>query len=162
MQQRFEAMDRRFEALQADMNRCFESVQAELREQLLHLSALGGRVGRGLAHIVKEIVEEFAGQSFPVAERLILVDSEGEVFGVAGAEVEFDLYAQNGQAYLVEVKSHLKSDDVLKFQRKASFAETKLGRTVTGFLIALSMDPQAERLMQRLGIRYRVHATVDL
>ncbi len=176
MQQRFEAMDRRFEALQADMDRRFEainqrfeamdrrfeSVQAELREQRLHLSALGGRVGRGLEHIVKEIVEEFAGQSFPVAERLILVDSEGEVFGVSGAEVEFDLYAHNGQAYLVEVKSHLKSDDVLKFQRKAAFAETKLGRTVTRFIIALSMDPKAERLMQQLGIRYRVRATVEL
>ncbi len=166
MDRRFEAlqtdMDRRFEALHREMNQRFESVQADLREQRLHLSALGGRVGRGLEHIVKEIVEEFAGQSFPVAERLILVDNEGEVFGVAGAEVEFDLYAHNGQAYLVEVKSHLKSDDVLKFQRKALFAETKLGRSVIRFIIALSMDPKAETLMQRLGIRYRVRATVDI
>lgn len=173
MTQRFEAMerrfevlqadiDRRFEALQADMNRRFEAVQADLREQRLHLSALGGRVGRGLEHIVKEIVEEFAGQSFPLAERLILVDTEGEVFGVPGAEVEFDLYAHNGQAYLVEVKSHLKSDDVLKFQRKALFAETKLGRSVTRFIIALSMEPKAEAIMQQLGIRYRVRATMAL
>ncbi len=166
MERRFEVLqadiDRRFEALQADMNRRFEAVQADLREQRLHLSALGGRVGRGLEHIVKEIVEEFAGQSFPMAERLILVDTEGEVFGVPGAEVEFDLYAHNGQAYLVEVKSHLKSDDVLKFQRKALFAETKLGRSVTRFIIALSMEPKAETIMQQLGIRYRVRATMAL
>ena len=139
MNQRFEAVDRRFEAV----DRRFEGVIAELREQRLHLSALGGRVGRGLEFIVKGIVEEFAGESFPLADRLVLVDAEGEVFGVPGAEVEFDLYAHNGRAYLVEVISHLKTDDVLKFQRKAVFAEAKLGRPLTRLIIALSMDSKA-------------------
>jgi hypothetical protein len=157
MNQRFEAVDQRFEAV----DRRFEGVIAELREQRLHLSALGGRVGRGLEVIVKGIVEEFAGESFPLADRLVLVDTEGEVIGVPGAEVEFDLYAHNGRAYLVEVKSHLKTDDVLKFQRKAAFAETKLGRPVTRLIIALSMDSKAEVLMQRLGIEYQVRATLE-
>jgi tetrahydromethanopterin S-methyltransferase subunit G len=44
MNQRFEAVDRRFEAV----DRRFEGVIGELREQRLHLSALGARVGRGL------------------------------------------------------------------------------------------------------------------
>jgi hypothetical protein len=157
MNQRFEAVDRRFEAV----DRRFEGVIAELREQRLHLSALGGRVGRGLEFIVKGIVEEFAGESFPLADRLVLVDTEGEVFGVPGAEVEFDLYAHNGRAYLVEVKSHLKTDDVLKFQRKAVFAEAKLGRPLTRLIIALSMDSKAEALMRRLGIEYQVRATLE-
>jgi hypothetical protein len=183
MDRRFEAMDRRFEALQADIDRRFEALQAdidrrfealhtdmdqrfaavlaELGEQRLHLSALGSWVGRGLEQVVKGMVEEFAGQSFPVAERLTLIDTEGVVFGVAGAEVEFDLYAHNGQAYLVEVKSHLKPDDVLKFQHKATFAETKLGRPVTRLIIALSMEPNAETLMRQLGIRYRVRARIE-
>jgi hypothetical protein len=157
MNQRFEAVDRRFEAV----DRRFEGVIAELREQRLHLSALGGRVGRGLEFIVKGIVEEFAGESFPLADRLVLVDTEGEVFGVPGAEVEFDLYAHNGRASLVEVKSHLKTDDVLKFQRKAVFAEAKLGRPLTRLIIALSMDSKAEALMRRLGIEYQVRATLE-
>jgi hypothetical protein len=157
VERRFEAVDRRFEAV----DQRFEGVIAELREQRLHLSALGGRVGRGLEFIVKGIVEEFAGESFPLADRLVLVDTEGEVFGVPGAEVEFDLYAHNGRAYLVEVKSHLKTDDVLKFQRKAVFAETKLGRPLTRLIIALSMDSKAEALMQRLGIEYQVRATLE-
>jgi hypothetical protein len=157
MNQRFEAVDRRFEAV----DRRFEGVIAELREQRLHLSALGGRVGRGLEFIVKGIVEEFAGESFPLADRLVLVDTEGEVFGVPGAEVEFDLYAHDGRAYLVEVKSHLKTDEVLKFQRKAVFAEAKLGRPLTRLIIALSMDSKAEALMQRLGIEYQVRATLE-
>jgi hypothetical protein len=176
---RFEAMDRRFEALQREMDRRFEALQremhqgfeaadkrfegviAELREQRLHLAALGGRVGRGLELIVKGIVEEFAGESFPLADRLVLVDTQGEVFGVQGAEVEFDLYAHNGRAYLVEVESHLKTVDVLKFQRKAVFAEAKLGRPLTRLIIALSMDSKAEALMQRLGIEYQVRATLE-
>jgi hypothetical protein len=168
MNQRFEAVDQRFEMQLREMNQRFEAVDrrfegviAELREQRLHLSALGARVGRGLEFIAKGIVEEFAGESFPLADRLVLVDTEGEVFGVPGAEVEFDLYAHNGHAYLVEVKSHLKTDDVLKFQRKAVFAETKLGRPLTRLIIALSMDSKAETLMQRLGIEYQVRATLE-
>jgi hypothetical protein len=177
--QRFEAMNQRFETLLREMNqrfevqlremnqrfeavdRRFEGIIAELREQRVHLSALGGRVGRGLELIVKGIVEEFAGESFPLADRLVLVDTEGEVFGVPGAEVEFDLYAHNGRAYLVEVKSHLKTDDVLKFQRKAVFAEAKLGRPLTRLIIALSMDSKAEALMRRLGMKYQVRATLE-
>jgi hypothetical protein len=165
---RFEAVDQRFETLLREMSqrfeaadRRFEGIFAELREQRLHLSALGGRVGRGLEFLVKGIVEEFAGESFPLADRLVLVDTEGEVFGVPGAEVEFDLYAHNGRAYLVEVKSHLKTDDVLKFQRKAMFAEAKLGRPLTRLILALSMDSKAEALMQRLGIEYQVRATLE-
>jgi len=155
--QRFEAMDRRFEAI----DRRFEGVIAELREQRLHLAALGGRVGRGLESVVKSVVEEFAGTSFPSAERLVLVDSDGELFGVPGAAVEFDLYAHNGSAYLVEVKSHLKPNDVLMFHRKAAFAEARIGRPVTRLILALSMEPTAETLLQRLGIRYRVRAILD-
>jgi hypothetical protein len=165
---RFEAVDQRFEMLLREMNQRFEAVDrrfegviAELREQRVHLSALGGRVGRGLEFLVKGIVEEFAGESFPLADRLVLVDTEGEVFGVPGAEVEFDLYAHNGRAYLVEVKSHLKTDDVLKFQRKAMFAEAKLGRPLTRLILALSMDSKAEALMQRLGIEYQVRAMLE-
>jgi hypothetical protein len=122
------------------------------------MSSLGGRVGHGLEQEVKEIVEEFAGQAFPFAERLVLRDEAGEVFGAAGAEVEFDLYARNGTAYLVEVKSHVKVDDVLKFSQKVKFAEGKLGRPVIPLVIALSMDPRAEQKMRELGVRYRVGA----
>jgi hypothetical protein len=171
MNRRFEAVDRRFEAVDRRfeaVDRRFEAVIEELRNhsrQLrdvnIHLSALGGRVGYGLEDMVKAVVEEFAGHTFPVAERLLLRDETGEVFGVAGAEVEFDLYAHNGEAYLVEVKSHLKPSDVLSFHQKVQFAREKLGREVIPFILALSMDAKAEESMRRLGIRYRLRATVS-
>ena len=171
MNHRFEAVDRRFEAVDRRfeaVDRRFEAVIEELRDhsrQLrdvnIHLSALGGRVGYGLENMVKAVVEEFAGHTFPAAERLLLRDETGEVFGVAGAEVEFDLYVHNGEAYLVEVKSHLKPSDVLSFHQKVQFARQKLGREVIPFILALSMDTKAEESMRRLGIRYRVRATVS-
>jgi hypothetical protein len=52
------------------------------------LSSLGSRVGYGLEQAIRGVVEEFAGQAFPYAERLVLRDDSGEVYGVAGAEVE--------------------------------------------------------------------------
>jgi hypothetical protein len=181
MNTHFEAADRRFEAMQHDMNTRFEAVDRrfeavdrrfeaiieelrshgrQLRELNIHLSALGGRVGHGLEDMVKAVVEEFAGHTFPVAEHLVLRDETGEVFGVAGAEVEFDLYAHNGEAYLVEVKSHLKTSDVLSFHQKAEFARKKLGQEIIPLLLALSMDTNAETVLRTLGIRYRVRATV--
>jgi hypothetical protein len=57
--------------------------------------------------------------------------------------------------------SYLKPDDVLNFQHKATFAEKKLGRPLTRFIIALSLEPKVEILMQRFGIRYRVWARLE-
>lgn len=150
-------MDRRFEA----MDRRFEAMLAELRHQRLMVSTLGLRVGFGIERLVKAVVEEFAGASFPAAERLILEDTAGELYGVPGAMVEFDLYAHNGTAYLVEVKSHVKPGDVLMFHRKAGFAEARLGRPVLRLMLALSVEPRAVALMQELGIRHQFFATTE-
>jgi hypothetical protein len=157
MDRRFEAMDRRFEAV----DRRFEAVLASLRSLQLEVSALGGRVGRGLEHLVRAVVEEFAGQTFPVAERLVLTDQAGEVYGVPGASVEFDLYAHNGSAYLVEVKSHVKPSDVLLFHRKAQFAMERLGRPATKLMLALSMEAEAEVLLRQLGIEHRIRSVMS-
>src|SRR5918996_263421 len=90
---RFEAVDRRFEAIIGEMRQTREHAERRSRELELHLSALGLRVGRGLEHVIREIVEEFSGQTFTTADRLVLIDTEGVVFGVRGAQIEFDLYA---------------------------------------------------------------------
>jgi hypothetical protein len=163
MDRRFEAVDRRFEAIIEELRDHGQQLHEHgrlLRDLNIQMSALGSRVGYGLEQAVREVVEEFAGETFPFADRLLLRDESGEVYGVVGADVEFDLYAHNGAAYLVEVKSHLKANDVLMFHRKVSFAEGKLGRQVTPLIIALSMEPRAERQMRELGIKYRVRAVV--
>jgi hypothetical protein len=161
---RFEAVDRRFEAIIEELRHHRQQIsdmQQEFRELRVGLSSLGIRVGYGLAEAIRGVVEEFAGESFPLAERLMLRDESGEVYGVAGVDVEFDLYTHNGAAYLVEVKSHLKSGDVLLFGKKVKFAEQKLERQVVPLVIALSMEPRAEQLMRELGIKYRVRAVMS-
>jgi hypothetical protein len=164
MDRRFEAVDRRFEAIIEELRHHRQQIsdmQREFREMRVGLSSLGIRVGYGLEEAIRGVVEEFAGESFPFGERLMLRDESGEVYGVAGADVEFDLYAHNGGAYLVEVKSHLKSGDVLLFGKKVKFAERKLERQVVPLVIALSMEPRAEQLMRELGIKYRVRAVMS-
>lgn len=169
--QRFEAMERRFEEINhrfEEVNRRFEKMDLrfnemviELRSLRINVGALGGRLGRGLEHLVRGVVEEFSGQALIRAERLILKDTAGEVFGVPNADVEFDLYACNGEAYLVEVKSHIETDDVLSFYRKANFAATHLDRPFTRMMIASSMHKKAEDLLKSLGIKYIVHVAIE-
>jgi hypothetical protein len=171
MDRRFEAVDRRFEAIDRRFEAIIEELRShreqldnmgrELREMRIGFSSLGIRVGYGLERAIQGVVEEFAGEAFPFAERLVLRDEGGEVYGIAGAEVEFDLYAHNGKAYLVEVKSHLKSGDVLIFDRKIKFAARQLARQVTPLVIALSMEPRAEQQMRELGIKYRVRSVIS-
>ena len=164
VERRFEAIDRRFEAIIEELRSHREQIDnmgRELREMRIGFSSLGIRVGTGLERAIQGVVEEFAGETFPFAERLVLRDEGGEVYGIAGAEVEFDLYAHNGKAYLVEVKSHLKPGDVLIFDRKIKFAARQLARQVVPLVIALSMEPKAEQQMRELGIKYRVRSVVS-
>ena len=151
---RFEAIDRRFEAV----DRRFEGLIQEMRGIRLEVSALSGRLGFGLEGIVQGVIEEFAGEKFTRAERLVLTDTAGEVYGVPGAPVEYDLLVSNGTAYVVEVKSHLKPDDVLTFHRKASFAARQLGRPLKKFMIAASMEERTETLLRQLAIDFIVRS----
>lgn len=164
VERRFEAIDRRFEAIIEELRSHREQIDnmgRELREMRIGFSSLGIRVGTGLERAIQGVVEEFTGETFPFAERLVLRDEGGEVYGIAGAEVEFDLYAHNGKAYLVEVKSHLKPGDVLIFDRKIKFAARQLARQVVPLAIALSMEPRAEQQMRELGIKYRMRSVVS-
>jgi hypothetical protein len=147
-------------AFREDANRRFEAVIAELRSQRLHLSRLSGRLGYGLEYLVRGVVEEFAGKALTRSERLVLRDSQGEVFGVE-ADIEFDLLASDGEAYLCEVKSHIEPDDVLRFHRKALFAAKHIGRPFVRVMIGATMEAAAEKLMKSLGIRSIVRARIE-
>lgn len=165
MDKRFEAMDKRFEATIAelkqhreDTNRRFEAVNsrldehtAALRELRLEVSALSGRLGHGVEDIVRQTVEKFSGQKFKEMKHLKIKDETGELYGVP-AEIEYDLYLADTVNYVVEVKSHAKSGDVLNFYRKKVFAESKLGKPLKGVLISASIDRAAKKKCQELGL----------
>jgi len=156
MERRFEAVDRRFEALE----RRLEGVITDLRDLRLEVSALSGRLGRGLEDIVRQTVERFSGQKFKEVKRLVLQDEAGELYGVP-AEVEFDLYLADDLSWVVEVKSHVKTGDVLNFYRKKLFAEAQLGRPLKGLLISASIDRQAKKRCRELGLEVMCRAVVQ-
>ena len=88
----------------------------------------------------------------------MLVDTAGELYGVAGAHVEYDLLVSNGTAYVVEVTSHLKPDDVLTFHRQAAFAIRQLGRPLKKCMIAASMGERTETLLRQRDIDFIVRS----
>ncbi len=170
MDRRFEAMERRFEVLQQDMDRRFEALQKEmdrrfelqarvlaehsreLRRVTVGLGSLGRRFGLGFEEAVRAIVEEFAGLGPLRAERLVLRDEAGEVFGVKGQTVEFDAFVHNSRRFLVDAKGFAEPEDVLNFFRKVEFARKTLAEPFEPVLVAPFSHPRAVELAQQLGI----------
>ncbi len=149
--QRFEKIDQRFEEMNRTMDRRFEEMYRGQQEIRLEVSALGGRVGRGLEEIIKQTVEEFSGQTFKKIEHLWLRDAEGELYGVP-ADVEYDLYMEDTVNYVVEVKSHTKLGDVFNFHRKSAFAEKCLEKKIQSIIISVSITESAKKKCKELGI----------
>lgn len=118
MDRRFELVERRSESV----DRQFAATAAILRRLEVGLGSLGVRVGRGFEEAVRATVEEFAGLGPLRAERLVLQDTQGEVYGVRNREVEFDALVHDGRRFLVEVKAFAQPEDVLNFVRKVEFA----------------------------------------
>ena len=140
MNQRFERVDQRFDEMARGQ-----------REIQLNVSALGGRVGRGLEEIIKQTVEEFSGQTFKKIEHLWLRDEGGEVYG-SPADVEYDLYLEDTVNYVVEVKSHTKLGDVFNFHHKSAFAEKQLEKKIKPIIISVSVTETAKKKCEELGI----------
>ena len=176
---RFEAfqqeMDRRFEAFQEQTNRRFEAIEQTL---LLHgqelarhgrilrrletgLGSLGRRFGEGFEQAVRATVEEFSGIGPLRAERLVIRDEAGELFGVPGQAVEFDAFVHDGRRFLVEVKSFAEPEDVLNFYRKMQFAKRHLEAPFEAMLIAPFALERAVQLARELGVRLLMREEED-
>ena len=124
-----------------------------LRALLIGFGSLGARVGRGMEQAVRATVEEFAGLGPLKAERLVLTDAEGEVFGIRGQAIEFDCYVHDGRRFLVEVKAFAEPEDVGKFFRKLQFAQRHLTQPFEALMIAPYARRNALDLARDLGIR---------
>lgn len=150
-QQRFQILSEELRALRAETQQQFKEVRAEVAKVALSVGALGGRMGRRLEDVVRQVIENFSGIGPLKAERLVLIDETGE-FRHPGATVEFDAVVTNGRKFLVEVKSYADADDVWTFAGKAQFAETKLGESFEKVLICPAASRSAQELAQTLGI----------
>jgi hypothetical protein len=59
---------------------------------------------------------------------------------------------------VVEVKSHLRPDDVFASHRKAEFPARRLGRPLNKFPIRVRMGVRAEALLRQLDIHFLVRS----
>jgi hypothetical protein len=74
------------------------------------------------------------------------------VLGVPGARLEYDLFLSDGTAYVVEVTTHLKPNEVLAFHRKVAFASQALGRPLRRVVIAACIEERAQELLRQLDV----------
>lgn len=170
--QRFEEVNRRFEetneqikALREDTNRRFDEVNKrfeevhgrfdhqdkQMRRLQLELNALSGRLGKGMEEVIRQTIEEFSGMHFREVKQLVLEDERGEVFGVP-AQIEFDACLEGEESFIVEVKSHARTDDAYTLKKKVEYAEKKLQKSLIPVLIAASIDQRAQVLCGGFGI----------
>ncbi|BAS28141.1 DUF3782 domain-containing protein [Limnochorda pilosa] len=178
MDRRFEAVDRRFEAVDRrfeEANQRFEAIERTLASHsealARHEKALrrletgigspGHRFEEGFEEVVRATIEEFSGVGPLRAERLVLRDAEGELFGVRGQSVEFDAYVHDGRRFLVEVKGFAEPEDVLNFHRKMEFAKRHLDEPFEPLLIAPYAWRKAVQLAKELGVRLLMDADQD-
>jgi hypothetical protein len=160
MDRRFQAMDERFRALQLEMARRFEAVDRRFEQQArilrrmeVGMGSLGLRFGKGFEEAVRATVEEFAGIGPLQAERLVLRDTAGELYGVPNQQVEFDAYVHDSRRFLVEVKAFAEREDVLNFSRKVEFARRHLPDPFEAVLLAPYATQEAVQLARELGVR---------
>lgn len=153
---RFESMNRRFE----EFNKRFESIESSLRDLRLEVSALSERFGYGFEELVMKSIVEVKGMKITKASKLALMDERGEVFGVP-AEIRFDVYLSNEEKILIEVKSRCRVDDVLKFYRKAMYAEKMLKEKFMKVIIAIAFDKDAYDKCRELGIEVITRSIVE-
>jgi hypothetical protein len=163
MDRRFQAMDERFRALQEEMDRRFELVDRRFEQQAkilrrmeVGMGSLGLRFGKGFEEAVRATVEEFAGVGPLQAERLVLRDTAGELYGVPNQQVEFDAYVHDSRRFLVEVKAFAEAEDVLNFVRKVEFARRHLPDPFEAVLLAPYATRRAVELARDLGVRLLV------
>ena len=125
----------------------------ELRSLHVTVTGMGDRRGRALEETVRMVIEEFSGVGPLRAERLVLTDTDGEVFGVRGQVIEFDWFVHDGRRFLVEVKSFAKREDVWLFSRKLQFAERHIQEPFERIMVAPYAREGAVELARELGIQ---------
>jgi hypothetical protein len=157
MDRRFEAMDRRFEAMQADMDRRFEAMQQALIglggriEDLKHwvdaqVGGFGRRAGRALEDTIAGTLRYALGLRDIRPGHLRLrqkVEDRDGMIGPRERTYEYDLLLANGDAVVFEVKSFPDVEDVQRFADKADLAARALGgRAVSRVLVTLDKPPE--------------------
>ncbi|MHA1381242.1 MAG: DUF3782 domain-containing protein [Candidatus Helarchaeota archaeon] len=147
-------MDRRFEALQQQMDKRFEMLIDEIRVLKVAVGTIGDREGKAFERTIKEILNKSIQKKFidiDKIEKLRVKDEKGEVV-LPNQRVEIDIFASNGRNVLMEVKFHMTVEKLVHFYKKAQFVERKKGFKAEKLIIAIEIDKNAMDLAEDLEI----------
>jgi hypothetical protein len=157
--QRFDGVDQRFEAVDQRFNgvdQRFNSVDYHLKKIDHILQRIERKGGIQFEHTVLELMRETLALEDIDPERIRtekLVDAAGFIFP-AGYGTDIDVVVENGNLYLVEVKSKVQTHDVGYFSAVARLYRHVHQREPTGLiLIALSIEEDAMHYARELGMR---------
>jgi hypothetical protein len=117
-------MDRRFEAMQANMDRRFDLLSEQIATTNLNVGQFLKRSGHRLEDTVASAMRFALTRPDIRADQVRLrqefVDREGR-FGKPGRKAEIDIVAADGRTYLLEVKTFAKARDVRRLADDVAF-----------------------------------------
>jgi len=139
-------------ALREDFNKALVAFRKELRG---FVSAIGARWGLRAEEVFREAMFEFLKEyDVHVEGHLKIRDEWGIVHkDVVGREYEFDICMRDGRTRIVEVKMHVRWDDVLITARKAELFERRTGIKPEVIMVAPLIDEEAKGEALRRGFK---------
>jgi len=157
---KFEEYNRKFEKIlkKLDENdRKFEKILAEIKS--VHrridrtIGALGARWGfsseYAFREAIKDVIEKLTNKK---VTRYKGFDKDGFVFGWPD-QIELDVVIQNGELWIMEIKSSVSKPEVYAFAKKVQFYEKEENKKATRRIIVSPMvDSRAKETADRLGI----------
>ena len=163
-EKRFEEHDRKFEEIVSEMKEMrmeMKQMKLELRELRIGLSSLGGRMGKGLEEVIRQVIEDYSGIGPLKAEKISIYDKDGFVFG-RPQNIEFDAYVTDGKKFVVEVKNYTEKDDVNLFHRKCEFLKKELNiEDIEMVIMTPVIEKSALSLCKELGITVHAFSVID-
>lgn len=146
MDRRFEAMDHKFESLVQEMHKGFELQSKATRDLGIKVDTVGARWGVFAESTIRNTLKELLLKNLNVTEvkEWKAPDKDGFVFGYP-QEIQGDLLIKNGENYLVEIKSSASSGDVTILHRKGKLYEQITSTSPKLIFVAMNMKEEGKK-----------------
>ena len=149
---RFEAMqlqmDKRFEAMQQQMDKRFEALQIQIdtnyKELRSEIRSFGSRSGKSLEASVLKLLQEqhkLSGLEITKIERRDLIDADGLVF-VKGYATDVDVLMEDGKTILIDIKFKADNRDLHHFFDVARLFEKLYKKPDELWVLSLEITPK--------------------
>ncbi len=155
MDKRFEAMDKRFEA----MDKRFEALQVQINSNYTELryaiDNLGSRTGKGLEEMVlKLLIEQRKLKDIEISniERKTIIDEDGDIFP-RGYSTDIDILMENGKIILMEIKFKIDNRDIYHFTQVSKLYEKLFKKPDELWVLTLEISPKTLKVSNEFPVK---------